>query len=165
MNLFNTSGIRYTVSFSRLRLRHSIDAPIILNNSLYSTSCSTVPNELSSSSILRKCNNTIPLAVKTNSIRIHSRRLHSSSSPTDLGVGTVSQAPTTTTIEKMKSDKRYQTQSPVPEHLLTSMNSDKAHSPGFSIKGAAMEGRPAYLGKMLSIEIFSLDINACNNTL
>lgn len=59
--------------------------------------------------------------------------------------GTTVQAPTTTTVEKMKKDKRYAAVSEVPEAVLQSMHSDKIHSPGFSIKGEAVEGRPAYL--------------------
>lgn len=50
----------------------------------------------------------------------------------------------TFSIDKMATDKRYQG-TEVPENVLESMNSDEVHSPGFSIKGMALEGRPAYL--------------------
>jgi cysteine desulfurase len=52
---------------------------------------------------------------------------------------------TTTPIEKMATDKRYQATSSVPSHVLDSMHTDEAQSPGFSIKGEALEGRPLYL--------------------
>ena len=43
------------------------------------------------------------------------------------------------------ADKRYAAENPVPEAVLAGMADDKDHSPGFSIKGKALEGRPAYL--------------------
>jgi cysteine desulfurase len=54
-------------------------------------------------------------------------------------------AHTTTPIEKMKTDARYRATSSVPEKVLMSMHANEAHTPGFSIKGDAIEGRPAYL--------------------
>ena len=58
---------------------------------------------------------------------------------------TTIQSPTTVTYEKMKKDQRYQAQSPVPDNVLNSMNTEVVHSPGFAIKGDALQGRPAYL--------------------
>ena len=55
------------------------------------------------------------------------------------------QAPSTTSTEKMATDKRYKKISEVPESVLKSMKSDKVFSPGFSIKGESKSGRPAYL--------------------
>lgn len=43
------------------------------------------------------------------------------------------------------ADKRYRAQSEVPRSVLESMHSDVVHSPGFSIKGEARQGRAAYL--------------------
>ncbi len=43
------------------------------------------------------------------------------------------------------TDKRYKAESPVPESVLAGMQADVVHSPGFSIKGEKIEGRPAYL--------------------
>ena len=43
------------------------------------------------------------------------------------------------------TDKRYKPQTDVPKTVLDTMHSDKAHSPGFSIKGEARQGRAAYL--------------------
>lgn len=54
------------------------------------------------------------------------------------------QAPTTLSADQMKTDKRYQAVSETPASLLE-QHSDKVHSPGFSIKGLAAAGRPAYL--------------------
>lgn len=51
----------------------------------------------------------------------------------------------TTGFDKMAKDKRYASESPIPETVLKSMQSDAIHSPGFSIKGQALSGRPAYL--------------------
>mmetsp|Transcript_26369 Transcript_26369/g.44529 ORF Transcript_26369/g.44529 Transcript_26369/m.44529 type:complete len:488 (+) Transcript_26369:93-1556(+) len=50
-----------------------------------------------------------------------------------------------TTMDQMKSDKRYAPVSDVPSSLIDESMSDVIHSPGFSIKGQAKEGRPAYL--------------------
>lgn len=47
--------------------------------------------------------------------------------------------------QSFSTDQRYKPVNEVPEHVLESMNSSKTHSPGFSIKGEALEGRPAYL--------------------
>lgn len=55
------------------------------------------------------------------------------------------QAPTSTTFEKMQADKRYKAESEVPAAVLQSVGSDTVYSPGFSIKGEAKQGRPAYL--------------------
>lgn len=52
---------------------------------------------------------------------------------------------TSTPAEKMATDSRYKAVSEVPADVLSTMFSDEAHSPGFSIKGEAIEGRPAYL--------------------
>lgn len=48
-------------------------------------------------------------------------------------------------MDAMDTDKRYQAVSNVPETIFETMNSEAIHSPGFSIKGMAREGRPAYL--------------------
>lgn len=53
--------------------------------------------------------------------------------------------PQTFSYDQMQKDKRYQAAGEVPETVLQSMKSDEIHSPGFSIKGMALEGRPAYL--------------------
>lgn len=45
----------------------------------------------------------------------------------------------------MTTDDRYKPSNEVPDHVLENMHSDKTHSPGFSIKGQAISGRPAYL--------------------
>lgn len=45
--------------------------------------------------------------------------------------------------EMMKSDKRYQTDSPVPDDIVNNMFSKDSH--GFSIQGEALKGRPAYM--------------------
>jgi cysteine desulfurase len=59
---------------------------------------------------------------------------------------TTIQAPTSTpTIDKKLQDERYKTDAKVPDNVLASMKSDVIHSPGFSIKGEAVYGRPAYL--------------------
>ncbi len=63
-------------------------------------------------------------------------------------VATFSDKPTphaSTTMDQMKSDKRYAPVSDVPSSLTDDSMSDVIHSPGFSIKGQAKEGRPAYL--------------------
>lgn len=43
------------------------------------------------------------------------------------------------------ADKRYRPTSEVPDTVLQSMQDSKVFSPGFSIKGQRVEGRPAYL--------------------
>ena len=53
--------------------------------------------------------------------------------------------PSTMTFEKMQGDKRYKAVSEVPENVLENMFSNVVYSPGFSIKGESIEGRPAYL--------------------
>jgi len=45
----------------------------------------------------------------------------------------------------MEADARYKTTAEVPSSVLGSMFKDEAHTPGFSIKGDALQGRPAYL--------------------
>jgi len=52
---------------------------------------------------------------------------------------------TSTPIEAMAADARYKATAEVPVSVLSAMHKDEAHSPGFSIKGAALNGRPAYL--------------------
>jgi len=42
-------------------------------------------------------------------------------------------------------DARYKAEGGMPEHVLKDMHSDAVFSPGFSIKGEAKDGRPAYL--------------------
>lgn len=42
-------------------------------------------------------------------------------------------------------DKRYKPVNEVPQAVLESMKKEGPHSPGFSIKGEAREGRAAYL--------------------
>eukprot|EP01041_Mallomonas_annulata_P010093 gene10093-21028_t len=54
-------------------------------------------------------------------------------------------APVTTSEKKMETDKRYKAVNPVPQHVLDSMHKEVVYSPGFSIKGEAIQGRPAYL--------------------
>lgn len=44
-----------------------------------------------------------------------------------------------------EEDPRYSSSATVPDEVLKNMNTDQIHSPGFSIKGEALEGRPAYL--------------------
>jgi cysteine desulfurase len=46
---------------------------------------------------------------------------------------------------KPVTDKRYEAVNTVPEQILRSMQSDEIHSPGFSIRGESLAGRPAYL--------------------
>lgn len=53
--------------------------------------------------------------------------------------------PASTSEAKMKSDQRYTPINEVPAQVLQNMHSNVAHSPGFSIKGEAIDGRPAYL--------------------
>ena len=43
------------------------------------------------------------------------------------------------------ADKRYKRVGDIPDTVLSSMEEDKVFSPGFSIKGESVEGRPAYL--------------------
>lgn len=43
------------------------------------------------------------------------------------------------------ADKRYKRVGDIPDTVLSSMEEDKVFSPGFSIKGERVEGRPAYL--------------------
>ncbi len=52
---------------------------------------------------------------------------------------------TSTPIESMSDDPRYKASAEVPISVLNTMHSDVPHSPGFSIKGKALKGRPAYL--------------------
>jgi hypothetical protein len=52
-------------------------------------------------------------------------------------------SPASTPHSKMEKDSRYQPVNPVPQTLLE--NTNDIHSPGFSIKGEARQGRPAYL--------------------
>lgn len=54
-------------------------------------------------------------------------------------------SPATMSHEKMKTDARYQPVNEVPESLRDASMSEIIHSPGFSIKGQAKAGRPAYL--------------------
>ena len=49
------------------------------------------------------------------------------------------------TTEIRADDTRYQASSEMPEQVLKNMHSEEVFSPGFSIKGEAKEGRPAYL--------------------
>ena len=46
---------------------------------------------------------------------------------------------------KYIADERYKASNDAPEEVLKNMHSSEIHSPGFSIKGAAVPGRPAYL--------------------
>ena len=69
------------------------------------------------------------------------RGLASAVSDKDEGVN----APTTFSHEKMARDKRYKPQSEIPKQVLESMHTNEVHSPGFSIRGEAREGRAAYL--------------------
>lgn len=54
-------------------------------------------------------------------------------------------APATVSYDKMMTDARYKGVNEVPESLLDPLMSETIHSPGFSIKGEAKAGRPAYL--------------------
>lgn len=47
--------------------------------------------------------------------------------------------------DKYETDARYQPANAIPESLKSSIGNKEAYSPGFSIKGEALEGRPAYL--------------------
>lgn len=73
--------------------------------------------------------------------RALARRRLAASAVSDDGVN----APSTFTPEQMEKDRRYKARNPVPDAVLSSMHKDVAHSPGFSIKGQAREGRAAYL--------------------
>jgi cysteine desulfurase len=53
--------------------------------------------------------------------------------------------PITMSMESMKTDKRYKSVTEVPNTVTDTMLSNVIHSPGFSIKGEAGSGRPAYL--------------------
>mmetsp|Transcript_23961 Transcript_23961/g.35171 ORF Transcript_23961/g.35171 Transcript_23961/m.35171 type:complete len:486 (+) Transcript_23961:19-1476(+) len=53
--------------------------------------------------------------------------------------------PTSTSHKKMETDARYKPVNEIPESLRDPKMSGVIHSPGFSIKGQAKEGRPAYL--------------------
>jgi cysteine desulfurase len=44
-----------------------------------------------------------------------------------------------------RADKRYKAVNEMPEQLNATLHSADAHSPGFSIKGQARQGRAAYL--------------------
>lgn len=57
----------------------------------------------------------------------------------------LSSTPTSTSWDKMEQDERYKATQAAPEEVLRNMHSDKSHTPGFSIKGAALPGRPLYL--------------------
>jgi len=48
------------------------------------------------------------------------------------------------------TDKRYKSEAKVPETVLAHAGSDAVFSPGFSIKGSSIEGRPAYLDVQVS---------------
>lgn len=50
-----------------------------------------------------------------------------------------------TTFDKMQKDKRYAPANEVPAEVLAAMGSSEVFSPGFSIKGQALEGRASYL--------------------
>lgn len=50
-----------------------------------------------------------------------------------------------TSHEKMESDKRYKPTTELPSHMQTSLEEEKAFSPGFSIKGEEAAGRASYL--------------------
>jgi hypothetical protein len=54
-------------------------------------------------------------------------------------------APATTSVQKIATDKRYKKTADVPENILANMHKNVVHSPGFSIKGESLPGRPAYL--------------------
>ena len=45
----------------------------------------------------------------------------------------------------MQKDKRYAPANEVPAEVLAAMGSSEVFSPGFSIKGQALEGRASYL--------------------
>ena len=62
-----------------------------------------------------------------------------------LATTTVTDAPASFSAAKMETDSRYRAVNPVPAQVLETMGSDAVHSPGFSIKGEAIAGRPAYL--------------------
>ncbi len=54
-------------------------------------------------------------------------------------------APSSFSESKLQKDKRYQSPNQVPQSILDAMHKETVHSPGFSIKGDAIIGRPAYL--------------------
>lgn len=70
------------------------------------------------------------------------RGVSSSSFFSHEGDGLIS-SPASTPHSKMEKDSRYQPVNAIPKSLLE--NTDEVHSPGFSIKGEARQGRPAYL--------------------
>ena len=45
----------------------------------------------------------------------------------------------------LSTDARYQATGEVPGSVMENMHSEEVFSPGFSIKGEARDGRPAYL--------------------
>ena len=55
------------------------------------------------------------------------------------------EAPSSFSESKLDKDKRYQHPNPGPQSILDAMHKETVHSPGFSIKGDAILGRPAYL--------------------
>lgn len=80
-----------------------------------------------------------------------------------------------TTMDQMKSDKRYTPVSEIPSSLIDETLSNVVHSPGFSIKGQAKEGRPAYLDFQATtptdprvvdamVRHLSILIGLCNNS-
>ncbi|CAM9656960.1 unnamed protein product [Chrysoparadoxa australica] len=62
-----------------------------------------------------------------------------------IGRAALSEAPSSTSYEKMAEDKRYKPETEVPDHVLKQMKSSEVFSPGFSIQGQALEGRASYL--------------------
>jgi len=55
----------------------------------------------------------------------------------------LSSSPSSTSVEKMEADKRYQASQEVPEEIKQKMNSSESF--GHSIRGTALIGRPAYM--------------------
>lgn len=50
-----------------------------------------------------------------------------------------------TSFDRMQQDKRYAPANEVPDEVLSAMGSDEIFSPGFSIRGQALDGRASYL--------------------
>lgn len=50
-----------------------------------------------------------------------------------------------TSFDQMSKDKRYAAKNEVPDEVLAHVGSEEIFSPGFSIKGQALNGRASYL--------------------
>lgn len=68
-----------------------------------------------------------------------------SMSTTSEKVGLGSTPTSSTSFDRMQQDKRYAPANEVPDEVLSAMGSDEIFSPGFSIRGQALDGRASYL--------------------